>query len=657
MVPVALLILQNPKLSPSLESYQAHIAAATSALAIGDSTQAKSWLTKAPKAHRGWEWDYLSKECDLSIATVQVGTKSLTKIQCSPDGKTLAVASVDGTVTLLNSSDLSIKTILKGHTNSVFGANFSYDGSKIVTTSRDNSIRLWDVDQGKEIGTIGDHPVTPYDCKLSPDGKKAVSVGWRMHPESKSPVGLIRVWDVENRKMMKSLDYTTHPISSITFSADGSLAYIGTWEYQTAILDMAKMEVVREVTPSEDEGYKAIDWVDLSPDGKTLLTATKDKTAKLYDLESGKQIGSFTHRGVVSTARFADNGTKVITASQDGAIRVFDTKSKALITRYLGHGVHVNCVAVSPDSATAYSVDINGVLKKWSLTEPDGLGFRASTERVWSSVFDPTGNLIASGTNSRTIQVRDSRTAELKSTSPAFGALVVDVAWSPSGTAIAGGSNDGTVRAFTYPAMTPLWQFKGQGQIRATDWSGDGHYVAAGAGGSGVMHVIDAKSGSLMFEHKMAPGILGVAFSPDSKWLAATSAKELLMFDVSSRKPVSRLDKLSSDGYEVAFSPDGNLIAVGGSAGHVEMFATRGLKPLWSHKTSGSQWGLHFSPDGKRLASYGYDFAVHLWEPKSGAHMFAISDLEQQGFDIRFSPDGNRLAYMGGGLIQMISRK
>lgn len=181
------------RVDPEMQSYRAHIEAASSALTRGSSRLALEWLQSAPIKKRGWEWDYLMAQCDASLASFQASEKSITKVQLSPDGKTVATASADGTVSLWDASTLAQKGVLKGHSSSVFGLDFSLDGRMIVTTSRDNTIRLWDAATAKEIGVLGDHPVTPYSAGFSPDGKRVVSVGWRSHPVTKGPVGLIRV--------------------------------------------------------------------------------------------------------------------------------------------------------------------------------------------------------------------------------------------------------------------------------------------------------------------------------------------------------------------------------------------------------------------------------------------------------------------------------
>jgi len=650
--------------SPDFDSYRAHIEAASSALRRGDARSAQEWLAGAPKKHRGWEWDYLSAQCDSSVATHKVSESAVTKLALSPDGKTLAVANSKGTITLWNTADLNSEAVAKprtelvGHKNSVFGLGFSSDGKQMVSTSRDNTIRLWDVQLGKDLGVLGEHPVTPYNATFSPDSKKVVSVGWRMHPETKSPVGLIRVWDVDSRRMVHDMDYTTHPLSSARFASDGRRCYIGCWEYQVGVLNLETLKIEKEITPDPSEAYKAVDCVDLSPDGKFLLTATKDKTAKIFDLASGKQVHTLEHNGQVTSAFYAADGKLIVSSSRDGAVRLWNGASGDSVATLFGQLDPVVGLVVSEDGDRAYSVDSSGVLKVWDTSRPESIEPKIELPGAWSCVFAPDSERLAIGTNGKSVEIRTAAQGALVQSSPAFGSLVVDTAWSPTGKQIAAGSNDGTIRCFDLEGMKELWVAKGSGQVRATDWSKDGKYVAGGFGGSGKGLVIRAQTGEPLHEVSMAAGTLAVAFAPDSKSVAFASDREIRIIDLNSGKVRVQGEVSSSAIFDLAFSPDGRSLCASQTGGQVELFSVNRLQKTWSQRTSGSQWGAHFSPDGKRVATTGYDFATHLWDAASGREVFAIRDLPYQGFDVRFSPDGNRLAHMGGtGTIWVLDRR
>lgn len=635
------------QVDPSFQSYRAHIAAAGAALRDGDARRAKDWLEQAPAVHRGWEWQHLQAECDHARAAFQTGSE-VTRMAASPDGALLATGGPDGVIRLWDARSLAPKGELKGHTAALAGLAFSADGRRLVSTGRDNAIRLWDVVGRAELGRLGEHPTTPYACVLSPDGTRAVSVGWRMHPEKKHPVGLVRIWDVASRTLLHDLDATTHPISCIAFAADGRTAYLGCWEYQVLELQVASGRLLREFHPPKSEAYKAVDALQLDPLRGRLYAACKDKVVRAFDLASGQQVQEFAHHGQVGSVALAGAGQWLVTSGQDGAVRVFRAEDGSEVARLLGHGQPVSAAAVAADGRRAFSADREGRILAWDLDRPEAYAPGFKVEGAWSCVFSPDGERLAIGTNQKVIQVRDAGSLEVTATSQPFGSLVVDAAWSPDGARFAGGSNDGTFRVFEAASGKEVWKAQGKGQMRAAAWSRDGRWVASGAGGSGIANVWHADTGKALVEHPMTAGTLATAFSPDSKWLAFAAGREIHLLDLPAGTLRRRITGLSGDALDLAVSPDSLTLAVGVSGGAVDLFQASDGARRWTARADGAQWGVAFHPDGRRLVSTGYDFAVHLWDAASGDEVFALRDLPVQGFDVQFSPDGHRLAFLGG---------
>jgi WD40 repeat protein len=202
--------------------------------------------------------------------------------------------------------------ILKGHTELVSSADFSPDGKKVVTASRDETARIWDAETGKELVQLKGHTDWVYSADFSPDGKKVVTA---------SEDETARIWDAETGKELVQLKGHTEWVCSADFSPDGKKVVTASDDLTARIWDA---ETGKELV--QLKGHT--DWVnsaDFSPDGKKVVTASSDKTARIWDAETGKELVQLKgHTNSVYSADFSPDGKKVVTASRDETARIWD---------------------------------------------------------------------------------------------------------------------------------------------------------------------------------------------------------------------------------------------------------------------------------------------------------------------------------------------
>lgn len=203
------------------------------------------------------------------------GQGSIKSLMYSPDGEILASGDSKGIVRLWDVRTQQQKNILKGHTSTVYSVAFSPDGRTLASSEQDKTVHLWDVDTGERKKTLTDHTHYVSRVLFSPDGKTLVSGSWDK---------TIRFWDAHTGEYKKTLIWDT--ISCLALSSDGQmLASGGVFSRQNSITPVSLWDVKTGQEKKTFMGHT--DWIHnvlFSPDGTTLVSASRDGTILLWDL-------------------------------------------------------------------------------------------------------------------------------------------------------------------------------------------------------------------------------------------------------------------------------------------------------------------------------------------------------------------------------------
>jgi WD40 repeat protein len=142
-----------------------------------------------------------------------------------------------------------------------------------------------------------------------------------------------------------------------------------------------------------------------SPDGKRIVTASDDYTARLWDAQTHKLIGVLKgHKKNVSHAAFSPDGNSIVTASFDGSARLWDVKTRKVIAALNGHEQKVNSAAFSPDGKRIVTASGDGTARLWDAQthKPIGKPLALAEGTVESVAFSPDGKRIVTGSSSWT---------------------------------------------------------------------------------------------------------------------------------------------------------------------------------------------------------------------------------------------------------------
>lgn len=270
----------------------------------------------------------------------------VTSVAFSPDGTKMVTASYR-TAYLWDINRQTLITRLQGHNGMINLATFSFDGTRIITSSDDNTAALWDVDSQQVIGIIHD-PYGINSIALSPDGTILVTGSdqgiahlWNVNSQQKigiplkghtlsiysvafSPDGTkiitgssdktACIWDVSSQQLIGKLEGHTDWVNAVAFSFDSTKIATGSWDGTVRIWDVATQKQIGIFSGHTQQTNS----IAFSPDDKMIVTGSKSKTACIWDIDSLQQIGELNGpRGWVTAIAFSRDGTKIATGSLD----------------------------------------------------------------------------------------------------------------------------------------------------------------------------------------------------------------------------------------------------------------------------------------------------------------------------------------------------
>jgi WD40 repeat protein/serine/threonine protein kinase len=382
-----------------------------------------------------------------------------------------------------------------------------------------------------------------------------------------------------------------------------------------------------------------VENVAFSADGARILTASRDKTARLWDAASGKLLASLNHQGRVFQGVFSPDGTRILTASADGTAKLWDATSSKLLTSF-GHQDEVNCAAFSPDGTRILTASADNSAKLWDAASGKLIASFDHVDEVNDAVFSPDGARILTASKDKTAKLWDGASGKLLASFD-HPDEVSHAAFGPDGTRILTASRDKTAKLWDAASGKLLASFAHQGSVKNAVFSPDGTRILT-ASADHSAKLWDAASGKLLASFAHQDEVNHAIFSPDgTRILTASSDRTAKLWDLASGKVIASFDH-QDEALRAAFSADSTRILTAGKDKTARLWDAALGKPVSSLVHRDTVENAVFSANGTRILTASTDHRAYLWDTASGE---LIASFEQLGpfFHAAFSPDGTRI--------------
>ena len=330
-----------------------------------------------------------------------------------------------------------LRSRLQGHTRAVWSVAFSPDGKTLASASHDGSIKLWDGASGNNTATLRGHTSGASTLTFSPDGKSLASAGGDK---------IIELWDLNSRTVAVTVETGhTDTIVSLAFSPSGKTLASGSQDNTTKLWDVASGK--NTATFQGEKGKRGHVWsVAFSPDGKRLAAGSHDQTVRLWDLATGKERRVFQCPGCIPyRVRFSADGETLLATSFGQVIYAWSVDSGAERSRVQSKAGSSLAGAVSADGRNLAGQVVDGPVCVWELATGKERTRIAQKEWIWAMAFSPDGKRLIGASHSGPLRVWDLAEAREIGHLPGHATIARALDISSDGKILASAGDDGAV--------------------------------------------------------------------------------------------------------------------------------------------------------------------------------------------------------------------
>ena len=632
-------------------------------------------------------------------------TKPINGVALAPDGKRLLTASDDGNLCLWevnaekSGAGLFVRSI-PTEQGAVTSVAFLPDGKRAVTGGHDRSVRLWSLDGGKLEHRFDGHLGQVSAVAVSPGGRLLLSAG---------ADGTVVLWDLLSGKLLTR--YTGHAgtVGGVSFTPDGSQAVSAGADRTLRLLDLPRSHCdpgplpnnlvnipsARPFTPTHGD---VIESVVVTPDSKRGLSASWDKTVRLWDLTDGKELAVFAlqpnkvhavavshdgkralsagydhqvllwdleklkppipaevqplkvlkgHTKEVQSVAFAPNGKRAVSGGSDNVVIIWDVDKGTELKRCTGHAAPIWAVTFLPDNKHILSASRDKTIRRWDAdTGKEAGGKWLAPDEIHALAIAPDGRRAVSGGKDKLVHLWDVATGQLLASFHGHTNTIAGIAFAPDGRWVLSGSDDNTARLWDVETGREVGSFTGSTMpILGVAFAPDGKTALLGGRDKIVRQWTLPEFTAVLPAlplHLLDTPLERLALSPDGRFALLAGVDGARLWDLKADKEVHVLKGHGKPVRSAAFAPDSQRACTTGDDGTIRVWSVVTGEELFKINGHAGKpvWSAVFSPDGSTILSSGDDKLANLWIAETGAHVLKFTGHTAPVTAVAFTPDG-----------------
>ena len=385
-----------------------------------------------------------------------------------------------------------------------------------------------------------------------------------------------------------------------------------------------------------------------APDGGSLATASRDRTAIVWDAATGDLLHRLEgHAGAVVQLAFSPDGSRIATASRDGTARIWSTATGTLHAELRAHTDEVSNIAWAPDGQQLATVGWDGQVIVWNPDNGQIIHRIAGHEgQVNAVVYAPDGGRIFSAGSDNTAAAWNTGSGALERRFQGHEAALTTLTLSKDGALLVTAGLDGTARVWTLaePSASPIVIYHGDEVYSVAVSPGGGLLATGGRDGRALRWNLETGMAMASTARHTAP-VYRVVWAPDRALLSASDDGTVLRQSTSPDAPVHQWRHGTVGLMDIEVSADGRWVDSVGRDGVVRRWSSRGGEAIWTAPAQQqATTAAVFATLADQVATGDARGQVQIWDAHSGSHRDQATAHGGPVQQLVNDPTGSRLA-------------